>query len=176
MGEPIREVGAGEEKPMKTHMQYTLDGMETEFRGKSWNGLSLLATFDKLTASEAADTRTWEGYSAWEIALHCAKCKRIVAHDLAAQVPPWPFSEGWFPSPAVVSEEAWARDRALLVACHEAMMEALRAFPESRLGDEMPTWKSSWGTVLAWFASHDSFHGAQVRSMGLPSLKAKKHE
>jgi hypothetical protein len=29
---------------MKSFLQYTLDGIETDFRGKSWNGLSLLAT------------------------------------------------------------------------------------------------------------------------------------
>jgi len=33
-----------QEVPMKSFLQYTLDGIETDFRGKSWNGLSLLAT------------------------------------------------------------------------------------------------------------------------------------
>lgn len=161
---------------MKAYLQYTLDGMEADFRGKSWNGLSLLATLEKLNAAEAAGTNTWEGYSAWEIALHCAKCKRIIAVELGAAVPDWPFpAEPWFPSPADVSEESWTRDKALLTACHDAAMKALRAFPESRLDETMAFWKSPWGKVLAWFASHDAFHSAMIRSMGVPSLKTKKH-
>ncbi len=162
---------------MPDYFSYTLDDMDAEFNGKPWNGKSLMATLDKLSAAEAASGQTWEGYSAWEIALHCAKCKRIIAMDLGVTVPAWPFSEeGWFPTPAEPSEAAWAKDRALLAEYHEASMKALRNFPASKLDEEMPTWKSPWGTVLAWLATHDAFHGAQIRSMGLPSLKAKKHE
>jgi hypothetical protein len=162
---------------MSHFLSNALDGMEAEFRGKSWNGLSLMATLGKLTASEAAATTTWEGYSAREVALHCAKCKRIIALELGAAVPDWPFSdEPWFPSPPDASEESWARDKALLSTCHDAVMKALRAFPESRLDETMAIWDSPWGQVLAWFAAHDAFHGAMIRSMGLPSLKTKKHE
>jgi predicted secreted Zn-dependent protease len=56
------------------------------------------------------------------------------------------------------------------------MMAGLRAFPASSLGDEMPTWKSPWETVIAWLVTHDSFHGAQVRSMGLPTFRTKRHD
>jgi len=158
-------------------LTYALDDMDAEFNGKPWNGLSLMGTLDKLSAAEAASMNTWEGYSAWEIALHCAKCKRIVATDLGVPVPAWPFAaEGWFPSPAEPTEAAWARDRGLPAEYHVASMNALRSFPESRLGEEMPTWKAPWGTVLAWLATHDAFHGSQIRSMGLPTLKSKKHE
>jgi len=157
--------------------KYALDDMDAEFNGKPWNGLSLMGTLDKLSAAEAASIKTWEGYSAWEIALHCAKCKRIIAADLSVPVPAWPFAvEGWFPSPAEPTEAAWARDRSLLAEYHAASMKALRNFPASRLNEEMPTWKSPWGTVLAWLATHDAFHGAQIRSMGLPTLKTKKHD
>jgi hypothetical protein len=162
---------------MARYLDYTLDNMEAEFSGKSWNGASLLATLDRLSAVEASSMETWEGYSAWEIALHCAKCKRIVAVELGAEVPDWPFpAEPWFPSPPDTSGESWARDKALLVACHDAAMKALRAFPDSRLDETMAFWKSPWGKVLAWFGDHDAFHGAQIRSMGLPSLKTRKHE
>ena len=162
---------------MTKYLDFTFDDMDAEFSGKPWNGKSLLATLDKLPAAEAANIETWEGYSAWSIALHCAKCKRIVLVDLGVPAAPWPYPEDlWFPSPVETSEEAWTRDRAMLLAYHEASMKALRAFPESRLGEEMPTWEAPWGKVLAWLATHDAFHGAQIRSMGLPSLKAKKHE
>lgn len=154
-----------------------LDGMDNEFCGKSWNGSSLMSTLDALSPEEASSEATWEGYSAWSIALHCAKCKRIVANDLGASTPDWPYPEElWFPSPVDASAAIWARDRELLRALHDISMGALRAMPESMLAEVMPTWKSPWGTALAWLVTHDAFHGAQIRSMGLPSLKAKRHE
>ncbi len=39
----------------------------------------------------------------------------------------------------------------------------------------MAFWKSHWGKLLPWFASHDAFHSDMIRSMGLPLLKTKKH-
>ncbi|MBL8966103.1 MAG: hypothetical protein JNG85_03780, partial [Spirochaetaceae bacterium] len=153
-----------------------LELIDAEFRGKSWNGLSFLPTLEKLTAKEAADGNTWEGYSAWEIALHCAMCKRIVAKDLGLAVPDWPYPEGvWFPAPADQGEASWARDKALLVELHEASMRALRGMDEAVLESEMPSWKAPWKQVLVWLTTHDSFHGAQIRSMGLPALREKKH-
>lgn len=163
---------------MSNYLDYALDAMETEFRGKSWNGLSLMATLDKLSAAEAASAATWEGYSAWAIALHCAKCKRIVAEGLGAKfAAPWPFpDELWFPAPPAATDEAWARDKATLVAAHDAAIGALRNVDERKLDQIMPFWKAPWGKVIAWLSSHDSFHGAQIRSMGLPTLKVKKHD
>lgn len=162
---------------MAGYMDFALEGMEADFRGKSWNGRSLMATLDALSAREAASTATWEGYSAWSVALHCAKCKRIVAADLGVPVPEWQHPEPlWFPIPPDTSEAAWARDRAMLAELHDASMKGLRALPESRLAEAAATWEAPWGRVIAWLATHDAFHGAQIRSMGLPTLKAKKHD
>ncbi len=158
-------------------LEYFLDVIDAEFFGKSWNGPSLTATLDRLSAAEAADDTTWEGYSAWSIALHCAKCKRVVAVDLGVRAPDWDYGEEtWFPAPADPSPEAWERDRELLRVMHDLSMGALRSLPEARLADEMPSWKRPWGQVIAWLATHDAFHGAQLRSMGLPALKEKRHE
>lgn len=71
---------------MTDFLTYALDYIDAEFQGKPWNGLSLKVTLDKLSAAEAASGQTWEGYSAWSIALHCAKCKRIIAADLGVPV------------------------------------------------------------------------------------------
>ena len=158
-------------------LEYFLDAIDAEFFGKSWNGPSLTATLDRLSAAEAARDDTWEGYSAWSVALHCAKCKRVVAVDLGAEAPAWPYpEEAWFPAPPEPSPEAWERDRELLRVMHDLSMGALRALPEARLADEMPSWKRPWGQVIAWLVTHDAFHGAQIRSMGLRTFKEKRHE
>ncbi len=160
---------------MITLLKPFFDIIDREFNGESWNGLSLMGTFGKLSAAEAASTDTWEGYSAWSIGIHCAKCKYMVAKDLGAPVPEWPFSkEDWFPVPPVVSEDAWAKDKLLFAALHDTCMTALRSLTESDLETVMPSWKAKYGEVVAYLCTSDTFHGAQIRSMGLPGLQDKK--
>ncbi len=151
------------------------DVINAEFNGKSWNGTSLMATLEKLSASEALSIKTWEGYSAWSIAIHCAKCKHIVAKDLGEPVAKWAFAEDeWFPAPIDTSDEAWVKDKALFITIHESCMKAIRSLTETGLQDIMPSWKAKYSEVIAFLCTHDSFHGAQIRSMGLPSLKDNK--
>lgn len=150
--------------------------LDAEFNGKSWNGLSFMATLEKLSWEEAQNINTWEGYSAWEIMLHCAKCKYIIAKDLDQNVSSWNYTdESWFPAPHAVNKEGWEQDKKLLIAMHTACMNGLRSLGESRLEEPMSTWKKPWKTVISWLLTHDAFHGAQMRSMGLPSLKEKHH-
>jgi len=86
---------------MPNALTWTLDCMDHDFEGKSWNGPSLMATLDRLSAVEAASTATWEGYSAWAVLLHLAKTKYVVARELGAALPPWPHpEEAWFPAPS----------------------------------------------------------------------------
>ena len=152
-----------------------LNLIDAEFDGRSWNGPSLMATLEKLGAEEAASQKTWEGYSAWELAIHCAQCKHLLASDLGAQLEPFPFKgPGYFNQPTETGEEAWKRDLAYFRRCHKDLMATLRALPPARLDEVMPTWKHPYREVIAWLCTHDSFHGAQIRSMGLPSLKEKK--
>lgn len=152
-----------------------LNLLDAEFDGKSWNGPSLMATLERLGAQEAASQKTWEGYSAWEIGIHCAQCKRLLAADLGAAVEPFPFTgEGYFNQPSDTSEAAWKRDLAYFRRAHKECMDALRAMKPASLDDIMPTWKHPYRQVIAWLCTHDAFHGAQIRSMGLPTLKEKK--
>lgn len=158
-------------------MKAIFELLDDEFDGKSWNGPSLLGTLGKLSAAEAASTATWEGYSAWELGIHCAKAKYLVAGDLGAALPPWPYAgkaDDWFPAPLGTGEDDWAREKAFFAEVHHACMAALRAMPEARLATDMPSWKTPWPKAIAWLCTHDSFHGAQIRSMGLPALRTMK--
>lgn len=151
--------------------------IDREFQGKSWNGPSFIATLDRLDASEAASTKTWEGYSAWELGRHTAICKFIIMEDLGIQFPEWPYGRSpYFAAPTEVSAAAWERDRQLYRLVHERCLAGLKTQPESILTQPMPTWKAPWLDIISWLATHDAFHGAQIRSMGLPTLKSEKHD
>jgi len=150
--------------------------IDKEFQGKSWNGPSFIATLDRLDAAEAAATTTWEGYSAWELGRHSAICKFIILDDLGIQVPEWPYGRApYFAAPTDASPAAWEQDRRLYRLVHDRCLAGLKAQPESILTEAMPTWKAPWLDIISWLATHDAFHGAQIRSMGLPSIKEAKH-
>jgi hypothetical protein len=155
--------------------QDLIDLANDEFAGHSFNGLSLMKTLDSLDAAQAAWTATWEGYSAWEVALHVAYYKFYIARALAGEgrTGPYPFEKGsyGFWMPAERSEAAWAEARAYLVTSHGLAMEAIGAASGEKLAETMPKWEMPFRKAAVWLCSHDSYHTAQIRSMGVPGLK-----
>jgi hypothetical protein len=154
-----------------------LEMADREFEGDSLNGPSLMRTLDSLDAAEAASTRTYEGYSAWETALHCAYYKYLIARGLGggAELEPYPFVKGNFsplPQPAGAAE--WQRARDFLRLAHSSCMAAIRAASPERLDGVFAAWEMSFGHAISWLCTHDIYHNAQIRSMGLPSLKHPK--
>ncbi len=164
---------------MEKVLSYFLDYAEAEFDGESFNGPSLMATLDGLSARAAANVETWEGYSAWSVAVHVAYYKfyfvRAILGPEKAGPFPYPKDEHGFGDPTVVSEEDWAALRGYLRRIHSDALDALRAIGAAgRLGDSMPRWDMPYGKAIAWLVGHDTYHAAQIRSMGVPGLQKKR--
>jgi hypothetical protein len=162
---------------MDTKLEAMLSMADIEFEGESFNGPSFMATLDALSASEAASTQTFEGYSAWEIAVHCAYYKYFIAKGLgkAAEITPFPYAEGNFsPLPVPADDNAWRSARAYLRRSHHAVMKALREATSGELDAISPEWEVSYRDMASWLCTHDVYHNAQIRSMGLSSLKHPK--
>ena len=162
---------------MDTRLEAMLAMADIEFDGDSFNGPSFMKTLDALGAAEAASEETYERYSAWEIAVHCAYYKFIIAKGLgrAETVTPFPYEEGNFsPLPVPADEDAWRSARAYLRRSHHAVMKAAREASGAELDALFPEWEVPYRDAIAWLCTHDVFHNAQIRSMGLPSLKHEK--
>lgn len=161
---------------MSTYQSILLGYADAQFDGESYDGPSFMKTLDGLSWEAAASTQTYEGYSAWEVALHVLYYKYYFIRALGAEgsIEPYPYPEGHFISPPEVGEEAWRLLRARLRGAHAVVMEAIRAFPESRLDELIPKWGEPYGKGIAWLCGHDAYHSAQLRSMGVPGLKAPK--
>jgi hypothetical protein len=147
---------------------------DAEFDGRSLNGPSMMKTLEGLTAAQAASTATWEGYSVWEVVLHNIYHKYFVARSLGAAqaLEPYPYPQANFaPAPAGPTDAAWKETLAYLRRSHAVCMAAVRALPEDRLDTQMPEWKLAYRDVVAWLCTHDTYHTAQIRSMGVPVLK-----
>jgi uncharacterized damage-inducible protein DinB len=162
---------------MNTRISLIAQLADDEFDGECFNGPSFMKTLGKLDASMAAYSDTFEGYSAWDVALHCAYYKYVLAKALGAELGDYPFDKenwGFGASPPTGSPEAWAALLAYLPRAHKAVWDAARAMPEAKLDEAYAEWKVSYAKALSWLASHDTFHGAQIRSMGTPGLKSRK--
>lgn len=154
----------------------------TAFHGTSFNGPSLMKTLRGLTAAQAASEATYEGYSAWGVALHLMYWKHELTEALNAAMgepfPPanFPYEGKDFPLlPKVLTEDAWTEARAELAAQHTFYMVALRSFPVMRL-DEKMAWGCTFGEAIAWMATHDTYHTAMIRNMGVPGLRENRDE
>lgn len=145
---------------------------DAEFAGPSMNGPSLVETLRSLSAEEAASTDTYEGYTAWGVALHVLFFKYKIGAQLGASLPAYTYDEsGW---PSLPDEKNEANYKAMiddLEAFHRPTVEAFKAATSEKLEERFAPMKTSLGNAFAWLVAHDANHNAQIRNMGLPSLK-----
>jgi hypothetical protein len=153
---------------------YLNDYVDREFEGAPFNGPSFLGTLAQIPLAEVGYSGTWEGYSPWQVAHHVLYCKYLIAKELGAAGPlePYPYEKTDFPPlPEGFDALAWGAFIDYSKKAHDTLAQAIRDFPESRLDEEMKLWKAPFGTIFAWYATHDAYHAAQLRNMGVPSLK-----
>jgi hypothetical protein len=154
-----------------------LDMADKEFGGKSFNGPSLMETLDSLSAAQAASAATYEGYSAWETALHCLYYKYLIAEALGAgkELEPYPYLKANFAHvPAGSNEADWKDFRDYLRLAHRVCMDEIRSSSAEKLETKFALWDISFREAISWLCTHDCYHNAQIRSMGLPSLRQPK--
>ena len=158
---------------MNTRLQVLLDLADQEFSGESFNGPSLIRTLELLTPEMAAYSATYEGYSAWSVALHVAYFKHFVAFAFDSSVGAYPLQKGpsGFGMPNDTGLSAWNELLAYLREVHAAGMRLFRAAEDPRLNEIMPRWKVPFVQAISWLCSHDTYHCAQIRNMGVPGLK-----
>jgi DinB superfamily len=134
---------------------------------RSWHGgPSVVGALRGVTAAQAAWRPTPRRKSVWEMALHIAYWKYTVRRHLAADpVPRFPRRPANFPAqPASADAAAWADDVALLKREHEALIAAVGALPEQRLGSPPPTGKRwTYGELVLGIAAHDAYHTGQIQ-------------
>lgn len=147
---------------------------DSEFGGGSFNGPSLIETLRSISAEEALSTDTYEGYTAWGVALHVLYFKYLVGKQLGAELPEYHYDEkGW---PAIGDDRSQSAYESMieeLEAFHNPTVTAFKTASDEQLSAEMPGWERPLGIAFAWIVSHDTNHNTQIRNMGLPSLKMK---
>lgn len=153
---------------MHIDLKWIVHITQSEYKGGSFNGPNLIKTLKSLTLDQVKSTETFESHTVWGIVLHLMKWKHYLAVQLGDNtLSPFPYEGDNFPKlPDTLTAAAWETTLAEMDTIHAAYMKALSELDASKL-DEAMTWGCSVGEAIAWMTTHDTYHIAQIRNMGL---------
>ena len=147
--------------------------LRRSYDGQSWHGPSLADALAGVDASAALARPVDGAHTIWELTHHVAAWSREVARRLRGAPAALPVEGDWpepFTEPdAAARDAAWARLREELTAARGDVLDALKAFPEERLGERVGTsddpaigGQASFGGMIIGLAEHNAYHGGQL--------------
>jgi len=137
-------------------------------------GKAFLPCVEAIPFEDLTGTATYEGYTAWGVALHVLYHKWAAINLAGGKAPAYNYEEADWPKlPAKPDKVAWTSLVEDLKVMQKAWLAALGAFPMSRWDESIPAWGCTVGQVMDCIALHDLYHAAMIRNMGLKSLKSK---
>ncbi|HET7838184.1 MAG TPA: hypothetical protein VFL04_00390 [Rectinemataceae bacterium] len=144
------------------------------FAGPAWHGASLYPTLAELDLAQAW-YESAEGLSAWKVALHCAYWKWRVRKVLLAasgqSISRFGRSPADWPRlPKTLDAANWKADLGFLEDHHAALRAAVVEIPASLLWESYDSKGRIYHRLIAGAASHDAYHTAHVRNIGIPGL------
>ncbi len=135
--------------------------LERISHGDAWHGPSVAATVDGVSARQAATRPIRNGHTIWELVLHIAVWRRVVAGRLAGKTfDPTP-AEDWQPV-SDVSEDAWRRAVDDLDVARAELREALLRLDETRLDETVQGKNYSFYVMVHGIIQHDLYHAGQI--------------
>ncbi|MEM7231899.1 MAG: DinB family protein [Planctomycetota bacterium] len=136
------------------------DQIARAFRGDSWHGTSVLELLEGVSAEEAAAHPILGAHSIWEIVHHLIGGYNLVlrrARGERAQLSP---EEAW-PPVTDFSGTAWQDSLATLEQLNQELQAAVRAFPISRLAEELGSQYAAY-VQFCGAPQHDLYHAGQI--------------
>ena len=159
---------------MESAIALQLDMLDSAFAHEGWHGASLVPTLRKLSLEQLTDSNTYDGYTAWGIALHCAywkyRARRRLIEIVLAEDPPKRFERSpadWPDLPAERTSETWKRDFDLLRSEHQLLKDVVSRLSVAQLATPSPKTSAPMAGFVYGVAAHDAYHTAQIRNMGL---------
>jgi uncharacterized damage-inducible protein DinB len=140
------------------------DQIRRAFEGDAWHGDSVLELLAGVKAKTAAARPIKNAHSIWELVLHIAAWDDAAirrAGGMAVQL----TGERNFPIVKDSSEDAWRRTLEQVKKTHDELVKTVAAFPDSRLGDQVPGKKESYYNFYYLFAGivqHELYHAGQI--------------
>lgn len=129
--------------------------------GAAWHGPALKELLDDISPSEAAAHPIANAHSVWELVLHIAVWDDIVRRRMGGdKIENPPPALDW-PAPAS-GDGAWPQACARLAEHNSVLRQAIAAFDEARLDDEVPGQPYSFYRMLTGAVEHALYHAGQI--------------
>ena len=149
-----------------------IEYMDSVFYGPGWHGPEFYSTLQGLSLGQAVQPAGPDGYSAWQLALHCAYWKHMILQRLGAIQSDFERAPADFPRlPDPADQTAWERDLQLLVDKHEAIKAEVRRLANDELAKSSLDDRFSKESLVLSIAAHDAYHTGHIRNMGIEGLE-----
>ncbi len=140
------------------------DQIRRAFEGNAWHGDSVLELLAGVDARKAAVHSIPNAHSIWELLLHIAAWDDAARrHTGGAAVSL--TDEQNFPPVRDTSDAAWRQAIDYAKQTHNELIKAVAAFPDSRLGDQVPGKTEKFYNFFYLFSGivqHELYHAGQI--------------
>ncbi|MCP4684176.1 MAG: DinB family protein [bacterium] len=137
------------------------DQLRRAFLAEAWHGPAVMEALDGITADKAAARPLPNAHSIWELTLHIAAWKRIVADRLEGRYEQPSDEEDW-PSVADTGEVAWEKALQLLKDEHQRLEDVVSKMDDALLNQAIPDWEFTRYYLLQGVIQHDLYHAGQI--------------
>ena len=146
-----------------TEIERILDQLKRAYEGNAWHGPSVREAIAGINAEQAHARPLGSAHSIWELVHHIAVWENVGRRRLSGDRAQIDLSspEDWPPADDA-TEAAWEQAKAALDRCHEALIEAIKRVPESRLDEPILEGMSTVYVTLHGVIQHDLYHAGQI--------------
>jgi uncharacterized damage-inducible protein DinB len=140
------------------------DQLRRAFEGHAWHGDSVLELLADVYARTAAAHPIKNAHSIWELVLHIAAWDNAVRRRAGGTAVRLSAKQN-FPSVTDKSEGAWNKAVEHLKHTHDELVEAVAAFPDSRLQEQVPGKTAKYYNFFYMFSGivqHELYHAGQI--------------
>jgi len=140
------------------------DQIRRAFDGDAWHGDSVVELLQGVDAKMAAAHPIKNAHSIWELILHIAAWDAAVVTRMGGTAVQ-PTSEENFPPVKDTSEAAWDKAIEHAKQTHNELVNAVAAFPDSRLQEQVPGKTESYYNFFYLFSGivqHELYHAGQI--------------
>jgi uncharacterized damage-inducible protein DinB len=140
------------------------DQIRRAFEGDAWHGDSIKELLAGVTAAVAAARPIKDAHTIWELVLHIAAWDGAVSRRIGGAAVKLTDKQN-FPPVKDTSPAAWSRALSHLEQTHNQLIEAVAAFPDSRLNDQVPGKTEDYYDFYYMFSGivqHELYHAGQI--------------
>lgn len=155
----------------------TLRLLREVYVGPAWHGPSVKESLDGVTADVAAFRLAPDRNSIWELVLHLAHGRHLLADRIVNTTTAFPrqVREPWWPMiDYQMTDAAWHGDLQLLENCHARFIDAVDRATPAQLARVPSGSQHAIADQLLGMAVHDGYHAGQIRQLALHALHTSK--